>query len=581
MSQNTLHASKDSVFTGAPIDSLCCFELCAGCARLSLALSTKGFKVTAVDQKSNRHKQMYPTIALDLADDEAVHYMSSLLKQKGLVFYFHCAPPCGTASRARERRLSKKLRSMIKEPRPLRSPSFPHGLPSLQGLDLHRVTTANAIYKNLALLAEVAILNGCFISVENPTRSYMWQTKWFQRLIKKFNLFEVKFQQCMWGGKRDKWSSFYTNAKWLLPLEKTCDGSHNHLPWGVGFSDGKFKFNTAEEAEYPPLLCSTIASLAYDAALDAGCQLPNHTTKKRKSSGSNSSLKAAAGRQPRGNKLPEVIPEFDYTLESPWCLPPPNKVPRLLQGNESEHFSLTHPAKLLSYIPSGETTDESHCGMAKIGVYRSCDKFTSEALKLVHPFDDDSTLDDAIKSNIYQLLTKGCEWMASYRQKQMAYYEARACELAAREQALHDGMPPSRAVLVKDKRFLLFQEMCVDAGVDDEGILDLQVLGTPLVGRSGTSSLFETEENSPAMTPEQLMKSSRWSRKMLLGRSMAGSGDIAEVASDIWNGALEEVEKGWLQGPFTEDQVVDLLGPLFVASPRFGLKQSDKLSEGN
>lgn len=147
---------------------------------------------------------------------------------------------------------------------------------------------------------------------------------------------------------------------------------------------------------------------------------------------------------------------------------------------------------------------------------------------------------------IYQLLTKGCEWMASYRQKQMAYYEARACDLAAREQALHDGMSPSRAALVKDKRFLLFREMCVDAGVDDEGILDLQVLGTPLVGTSGTSSLFEKEENSPAMTPEQLMKSSRWSRKMLLGRSMAGSGDIAEVASDIWNGALEEVEKGWL-----------------------------------
>ena len=153
----------------------------------------------------------------------------------------------------------------------------------------------------------------------------MWQTKWMQRLIERFNLVEVKFQQCMWGGKRDKWSSFFTNAPWLQHLEKACDGPHSHLPWGVGFADGKFKFNTAEEAEYPPLLCSTIASLTYDAALSFGCQPHSQVANKRKSAGSSSSLKAAAGRQPRGNKLPEVIPEFDYTFECQWCSPPPNK----------------------------------------------------------------------------------------------------------------------------------------------------------------------------------------------------------------------------------------------------------------
>ena len=119
--------------------------------------------------------------------------------------------------------------------------------------------------------------------------------------------------------------------------------------------------------------------------------------------------------------------------------------------------------------------------------------------------------------------------------------------------------------------------MCVDAGVIDDGMLDLQVLGTALVGTSGSSNLFESEDNLPAMSPEQLMKSSRWSRKMLQGRTAVGNGDIAEVSNDIWKGALEEAERGWLQGPFTESQVVDLLGPLFVASPRFGLKQTDKV----
>ena len=128
-------------------------------------------------------------------------------------------------------------------------------------------------------------------------------------------------------------------------------------------------------------------------------------------------------------------------------------MPRLLQSNESDSLSLTQPAKLLSYISNGEASDESHDGMAKIGVYRSCEKFTSEALKLVHPFDDDSTLDDAIKFNIFQLLTRGCEWMASYRQKQLSYYKARAYDLAAREQSIHDGMTPQRATLVLNFSF--------------------------------------------------------------------------------------------------------------------------------
>lgn len=324
-------------------------------------------------------------------------------------------------------------------------------------------------------------------------------------------------------------------------------------------------------------MCSTIASLAYDAAINHGCQPQFSASQKRKASSMSSSLKAAAGRQPRGNKLPEVIPEFDYTFECKWCLPPPAKVPRLLHDDERVNFSLTQPAKLLSYLPSGETSDESPFGVAKVGVYRTCEKFTAEALKVAHPFDDASTLDDAIKMNIFNLLTKGSEWVAQHRREQLGYYKSRARALSAQEQTIHEGMTPLRAALVQEKKFLLFEEMCNDAGVVDDGILDSQVLGTSLVGVSGSSNLFEAADNVPAMTTEQLMKSSRWSRKMLQGRTTVVNADSAEVANDIWNGALEEVSRGWLQGPFTEAQVVELLGPLFVASPRFGLKQTDKV----
>ena len=116
-------------------------------------------------------------------------------------------------------------------------------------MDLHRVTTANAIYMNVAFVCEFGISHGCFISMENPPKNYMWQTRWLQKFIQKFALREIKFQQCMWGGKRHKWQFFFSNASWLQQLEKTCDWFHIYLPWGIGFSNGELKFNTAEEAE--------------------------------------------------------------------------------------------------------------------------------------------------------------------------------------------------------------------------------------------------------------------------------------------------------------------------------------------
>ena len=156
-------------------------------------------------------------ICLDLANDEAVKYVLALLKQPGLVFYLHAAPPCGTASRAREKKLSWKVKALgAKEPQPLRSEKWPHGIPGLKGSNLRRVTTANDIYRNVALLCKCGIQAGAFVSIENPSRSYLWLTKWMKDLIEGCGLFEVRFQQCMWGGARDKWSSWFTNAEWLV-----------------------------------------------------------------------------------------------------------------------------------------------------------------------------------------------------------------------------------------------------------------------------------------------------------------------------------------------------------------------------
>ena len=119
------------------------------------------------------------------------------------------------------------------------------------------------------------------------------------------------------------------------------------------------------------------------------------------------------------------------------------------------------------------------------------------------------------------------------------------------------------------------EEMCIDAGVQDPGLTELQVLGAALYGASGNSNLFDDDSHTAALDEVQLMKSSRWSRRMLLTKDH-GHMD-PEVKAAVWNVTLQEVDSGWLQGPYSESEVKELYGPLFVCSPRFGLVQSDKV----
>ena len=49
------------------------------------------------------------------------------------------------------------------------------------------------------------------------------------------------------------------------------------------------------------------------------------------------------------------------------------------------------------------------------------------------------------------------------------------------------------------------------------------------------------------------------------------------VRDEIWHSALKEVDLRRLTGPNSHEDLVQELGPLYVASRRFGLKQTDKI----
>ena len=110
----------------------------------------------------------------------------------------------------------------------------------------------------------------------------------------------------------------------------------------------------------------------------------------------------------------------------------------------------------------------------------------------------------------------------------------------------------------------------------DDSLLEDLLAGFSLIGQSGCSSLFLEEDTLPAMSREQLMKSSRWSRKMVAAKGMDSHAEGLNVVEETWATTMDEVQRGWLQGPFSQDEIRQRLGPLFVASPRFGLMQGEK-----
>ena len=193
----------------------------------------------------------------------------------------HLGLPCGTCSRARDRPLPKELRSKFQAPPPLRDVDNLMGFPYLTGIHKTKVDAANALY-----IFAVSILKKCFtlgitVSIENPQRSWICAIllylvrqqddpaflEWYAALEK------VDFHSCTHGGRRPKKTRLLASPGLYTSLAQECNRSHKHLPWGVQQQGDSLFFSTAEEAEYPHLLCKRMAQCLVDHSALKGIPL--------------------------------------------------------------------------------------------------------------------------------------------------------------------------------------------------------------------------------------------------------------------------------------------------------------------
>ncbi|CAE7492473.1 unnamed protein product [Symbiodinium sp. CCMP2592] len=451
-------------------------------------------------------------------------------------FAIHIALPCGTGSRARERPISKKARlAGAPEPVPLRDNDHILGLPNLSDTDKARVRKANELCRFVVELIR-ALPSSTFVSIENPNNSWIWGVLAFfvqesrdPALLEKWRrMIDVRFHNCMKGGRRPKHSRFRCSDSRLSSMAVECDNQHRHDPYLVYQTGRQWRFSTAEEAEYPPQLCQEVSQLLAATAGLPSCLEPPAGPR-------------AVWPQPRGSH--KLIPEFlEFRTEAP----------------------LDRPFK--------EFTSGLGGGSGRFGVYRTPTEFIDCALKLSHPFDTQHCVPDAVKRNIFRRLTEGPSAFAEERLRLYNRLNQMEKELRYEEARLHSTLPDHTREVIKGKNLLLWAQLLKETKFPDEGVFDL-MMGVDLVGKPDKSPLFETKDSPATSTPELLLESARWRRERLKGRDPHEKDP--EATWQLWDCTLKDRDDGFLTGPFyDEDEVKKHLGvEEFVCSRRFVIEQ--------
>lgn len=175
--------------------------------------------------------------------------------------------------------------------------------------------------------------------------------------------------------------------------------------------------------------------------------------------------------------------------------------------------------------------------------------------------------------------------MLEKRVEAMKWIKRRARELEPEEEKLHDAMPECRAKVVKGKKFLLFKELMDLVGHEDKDLfLDL-VSGMRITGNAEPTGEFAVDFKPAQLEEKDLWQVAKFSQAEVVRRvpvqknpkPVVLRGERVDIAEEVWKTTMKEVEKGWLEGPLTAEQVASRVGPLWTPSRRFGIIQGSKV----
>ena len=245
--------AKSWTLHGQHISQIFAVEVFAGTARLTARLRSLGLVDSVGIDCSMPTRLNGPIIKLDLLQPTHLHLVIDGPISNRACQFVHCAPPCGTASRARL--IQRSNRPM---PPPLRDDDHPNGLPWLTPDQKGRVAKANDLYSTTCQLIKLCCEKGILWSCDSPGRSFMWQTTPFVDLFSTIQCMSTEMHHCMFGSSsKKKPTKLIHNIDSFHHLDQLCDNQHEHELWEQK-PDGAWA--TAEETAYPWPLARAMAT---------------------------------------------------------------------------------------------------------------------------------------------------------------------------------------------------------------------------------------------------------------------------------------------------------------------------------
>lgn len=547
--------------------SILLLDIFSGTAGVTAAFIQLGGEALGLDHVVDKNRVKGPVSKVDLCKLQNQQTVMQWLDQ-GKVDAVMLAPPCGTSSRAREIPIMGKNGQKRPAPQPLRSSRWPDGRPSLRGLDAIKVRLANKLYAfTRKVIDKCCQLNIPFIC-ENPQRSWMWETSFFKALpaICRFQC----IHSCMYGGRRLKKTALLMNFN-AQNLLLTCDNKHPHLPWGKTLHKGKSVFSTSTEAEYPWPLCKQLA-FAFMMRLQQLNKAVEPAT-----SGMDVSQRIGAGVQPRGKFSPLLVAEFKCKV---LVTSSGVAVPREIATDVHAPFQgIPVSSKCISSrteVVNGDNGEKKEVQISEFGVYRSPEEFLAFATTLIHPLDSPQAVDQSNLKAIISIRDWKKSEVVHFRAQALKRYLDLARAIAVDEQNFRASLDSQVNEVLGGKRLLLFKRMCIDAKVGDESLFEELTQGFRLTGTMNDSGKFPRKLKPAGITLEQLRKSSEWAKKMIHSSCRKVAAD-AEVAEAVFQETQQQLQDGWVKGPFSAQQLDSKFSGCWIPSKRFGVRQGGKI----
>ena len=524
-----------------------CLELFAGCARLSQALRAEGFDTVAVDCKRDG---VHPIVCVDLLSSSGRALVWQILRS-GRVCYVHMAPPCSTASAAR---------NIPGGPAPLRSFQAPDGLPGLPIALRSRVSHANRLYSFCRDVAVFCDSKDIAWSIENPCSSLMWVTSALSAVQASLEhkIRTVVFDNCCYGGLRKKRTAVWGSLSSLGDLASLCRAElgHVHQPWGR-LPQGEWA--TRSEAAYPVALCKRWAAVVRASVPSAVLSEDKGCTSKA----SLYSLRASLGLFPKGKHPCE--PQNPFSERVDMLVPLDTNPLWLIPGASPPIDQAPKGCKVLgsSRVPQG--------WVVSLGVPCSPEAFMQKASRCAHPAETLPPLPASLEllmttfsqSSLQEVQRRRCRFLQSAL--------ARASELEPQERALHASMSAHVRHILQGKRLLLLHELLQGLGHADVHLVRDISSGFPLTGWLAPSNVMETKFSVPSVTVDSL-----WADREKLNaqawNSTRSTGD-ADLDERLWQATLDDVAAGWA----TLDESPESPPSDCILSRRFGVVQGSRL----